>query len=329
MCPSNDDAQAASYSLGPLPWENSVLDKAALQTPVDAQELVKEHPGYQFVTRLESLEAVRKIFSDSVREFKELLVCFHTEAELGHLFRRNRRSDLEAYEQQFQKLLYIFASSAMTLVDQARALSTKINLPGYSDRVSLTFAKNSRHRFIQELRVDVIHVTLHRPGWQLTAGVGEEATSKFILWPQQLTRQSEYNAEAKRFVAEHPNGIDLGKLVSEYSLEVLEFQDWLKKTTETVVGAEISDYLRCVKRIKSLHSRQFWYLIFKQVIIPGKKDPYSYLGQYLSDDELREINSLPLRSKCQVDRIIELVDEYGACTGDLRQTVYSAFGVTD
>jgi len=36
---------------------------------------------------------------------------------------------------------------------------------------------------------------------------------------------------------------------------------------------------------------------------------------------------IPFRSKRQVDRIIELVDEYGACDEDLRKAVYELFGI--
>ncbi|HET7832917.1 MAG TPA: hypothetical protein VFK88_08150, partial [Gallionella sp.] len=223
---------SAHYSLGPLPWSDEQLVAAVWKSFTQAQEWVDEHPGRTFVARLESLRAVRRIFEGSAGQFSECLMRFHAEAQQGHLFRRNRQHDLEAYEQQFQELLYVFASSAMTLVDQARALSQKVTLPDYEARVSSAFATNPRHRFVQELRVDVIHVTLHRPGWQLTSGRDEESTSKFMLWPRQLTRLPDYNVQARQFVEEHPKGIDLGRLIADYSAEVREFHEWLQQTTE-------------------------------------------------------------------------------------------------
>jgi hypothetical protein len=313
------------YNLGPLPWSDDNLVAAVWNNPSQAHEWVDEHPGRAFVARLESLKAVFGIFKGSAEQFSECLVRFHADAHKGHVFRRNQRSELEAYEQQFQKLLYIFASTAMTLVDQARALSHKVTLPGYEARVREGFATNPRHRFIQELRVDVIHVTLHRPGWQLTSGRDEEPTSKLMLWPNQLTRLSEYNAQARQFVDRHPKGIDLGRLIVEYSAHVREFHMWLRQTTECTVGDMMSDYRRCSKRIAAVSSRSFWNLILQQVVIAGKRDPYTYLDQYLTEWELLEVNSLPHRSQEQVDLIIELIDEHEACDDELRQIIYKAF----
>lgn len=319
-------SSSSHYSLGPLPWSDNNLAEAAWKNPPKVQELVDEHPGRIFVARLESLKSVLRIFKESAEQFAECLVRFHADAHGGQIFRRNRRPDLEAYEYQFQKLLYLFASSAMTLVDQARTLSEKVTIPGYDVRVRESFSTNPRHRFIQELRVDVIHITLHRPGWQLTSGRDEEPTSKFMLWVNQLTRLSDYKVEARKFVAQHPKGIDLGGLIADYSAEVCAFHEWLQRTVEDIKGDIISDYLRCSKRVKAVSSRSFWNIIFQQVVIAGKRDPYSYLDQYLTDEELNEVNALPYRSRKQVDRIIELVDEYEACDDGLRQVIYKAFG---
>lgn len=322
LMPSRD------YNLGPLPWSDANLVAAAWGNFIQAQEWVDEHPGRTFVTRLESLKAVQRIFEESATQFNECLACFHAEALGGHLFHRNRRSDLEAYEHRFQKLLYVFASSAMMLVDQARTLSEKVTLPGYDDRIDSTFANNPKHRFVQELRNDVTHVTLHRPGWELTTGRGEESTSKFMLWPKQLTRIPEYNEQARRFVDEHPKGIDLGRLIVDYSADVREFHEWLRQTAEGVVGDMMADYLRCTKRIKAVSARSFWNIIFQQVVIAGKRDPYTYLDQYLTEGELAEVNTLPHRSQRQIDQIIELVDEHEACDDELRQIIYKAFGAS-
>lgn len=314
-----------NYSLGPLPWSDDVLVAAAWKNSSKVQEWINEHPGRAFVARLESLKAVLRIFEGSAKRFDELLVRFHEESHGGDLLRRNRKADLEAYEHQFQELLYVFASSAMTLVDQTRALSKKISIPEYEVRVSDSFATSPRHRFIQELRVDVIHISLHRPGWQLASGRDGERSSKFMLWANQLARLPDYNVHAKQFVANHPKGIDLGRLISDYSGEVRAFHEWLRQAVETQAGGMMSDYLRCLRRVKAVSSRSFWTLILQQVVIAGNRDPYDYLDRYLTEEELNEVNALPIRSRQQVNRIVELVDEYQACDDELREIIYKAF----
>ncbi|HET7832693.1 MAG TPA: hypothetical protein VFK88_06990, partial [Gallionella sp.] len=95
---------------------------------------------------------------------------------------------------------------------------------------------------------------------------------------------------------------------------------------ENVIGHMMDDYLRCRKRIKAVSSRSFWNLIFQQVVIAGRRNPYTYLDRYLTEEELNEVNALPYGSGRQIDRIIELVDEYEACDDELRQIIYKAFG---
>lgn len=320
---------ASEYSLGPLPWSDEVLVTAAWSNSGHVQDWVDEHPGCDLDQRLDSLQAVLGIFNRASETFAAELERFHLEVRGGHLFRRNRKTDLNAFEERFRELLYVFASSAMTLVDQSRALSKKVDVPGYDDRIIKTFSLNPQHRFIQELRVDLIHVTLHRPGWKLSFGAEEERTSKFVLWPKQLTRASESNAQARQFLQDHSDGIDLGRLTTDYTRQVQEFHSWLRAAVVSVAGPIIADYQRCTRRIKAVSSRSLWNIVFKQILIAGKRDPYSYLDQYLTESELVEVMSLPLRSRKQIDRIIELVDEYGACDKDLRMTVYEAFGTSD
>lgn len=318
-----------AYSLGPLPWSDEVLVAAVWKSFQDARRFVDEHPGRDIADRSSSLQSVLRILEGAAKSFCDLLARFREEAHGGHLFRRNRRRDLNAYEAKLQELLYLFASSAMTLVEQARALSKKVELPGYEKRVRSSFADNPRHRFVQELRNDLIHVTLHQPSWQLTSGRDEEPTSKFILRLDQLARSSDYNALARAYIRDHPKGIDLGALIEEYVREVKGFQKWLNEALNNTSGSLIADYRRCSNRINAVSSYSWWNIIVQQVILVGKRDPYRYLDQYLTPQELVEVNSLPFKSKAQVDRIIELVDEFGACDLELRALIYKAFGTSD
>jgi hypothetical protein len=319
---------AHQYGLGPLPWSDETLVAAVWRDFQSAKKQVNEHPGQDLYERAESLKSVLRIFNTAAERFFASLERFHAEAHDGNLFRRNRQADLHAFESGFQETLYVYASSAMTLVDQARALSERISVPGYDERVRTIFSEKPRHRFIQELRNDLIHVTLHQPGWQIATNHRHETSSRFMLWPDQLTRTNKYHALARSYVRAHPKGIDMGKLLKSYSADVNAFQSWLHEGMEVVAGEQIADYRRCLKRINAVSSNSWWNIILKQVVLAYKRDPYEYLDQYLTADELAEVNGFPFRSREQVDRIIALVDEYGACNDELRRVVYQAFGVT-
>jgi hypothetical protein len=226
-----------------------------------------------------------------------------------------------------QEHLYVFTACAMTLADQTRTLSRSLSIPGYEERKDAAFANNPLHRFIQELRVDVVHVTFHEPSQLLTAGSPEDRTTSLFLHSRQLPRAKDYNAQAKQYLAQNPQGVDLGQLVRSYSDQVNQFHVWLRAAVDAEVGALITDYDRTCRIVRAVGSRTWWRILLSQVVIAGKRDPYAYLDQYLTTEELEEIQSLPHASQQQVDRIVELVDEDGACNEELRAMVYLAFGV--
>ncbi len=194
--------QAPTYSLGPLPWSEETLVAAVYHDFKKAQEWIEEHPGFAINEGVESLDAVLRIFNDSATAFGNELGVFHRESQSGDLFRRTHRLELKGFEDRFRQLLYVFCSSAMSLVDQTRLLCQQIEIPGYTEYVKAAFAGNPMRRFIQELRVDVVHINLHRPEWQVSYefGEGKERTSKFLLWPKQLTRANKYSAEARMYL---------------------------------------------------------------------------------------------------------------------------------
>lgn len=317
----------ADYELGPLPWNEDVLTKAYFRDFRQAQESIKQHPGYDLNERSFSLKAVLRMFDNAASSFFEALETFHVEAHERRLFDRVRRKDRRNLEEKFQEILYLFASSAMTLVDQSRALSKKVELPGYDERVAATFANNPRHRFIQELRNDLIHIKLHEPSWQFSTERDHTRITRFMLFPNELQRSGEWHKLAKEYLRQHSEGVDLGALISEYRAEIIEMQTWLQTTLSGVAGTTIGDYLRCNNFLLVVGDRCWWRLLLSQVVIQQGRDPYQYLDRYLTVAELDEVQRLPHKTKEQVDRIIDLIDEHGACDDEIRALTYKAFGI--
>jgi hypothetical protein len=316
-----------SYVLGALPWSNETLEKAYWENFTSAQESIKEHPGYDLYERTLSLKAALRIFNKTADSFSETLQQFHIEVHERNLFNRNRCNELREFEEKFQEILYIFASCAMTLVDQSRAMSKKITIQSYDHQVSSTFSSNPLHGFIQELRNDLIHVALHQPNWNFTTTEDRIHTTHFMLYKNQLRRSNNWNRLARAYLSQHPKGIDLEVTIKSYQTQVNGFHGWLQAEIIKVAGSTIEDYLRCDKFLKMIGSRCWWRILLLQFIIQGKRDPYKYLDKYLTQSEFEEIKQLPHKSKEQVDRIVEIIDEYGACNDELQSIAYKAFGI--
>ncbi|HEY8037077.1 MAG TPA: hypothetical protein VIF37_15965 [Methylobacter sp.] len=316
-----------AYKLGTIPWSNETLEKAYWKNFKDTHESIKQHPGYDLHERILSLKAVLRMFNKTSDSFFTALKQFHIEVHERKLFYRSRGNDLREFEEEFQEILYLFAASAMTLVDQSRAISEKIEIPGYEERKLSTFVNNHRHRFIQELRVDLIHVTLHQPNWQLSTEHDHTHITQFMLHADQFRRSKKWHSLAKKYLREHSNGVDLGALIQEYRMQVNAFQEWLQAAIVEAASVTIDDYHRCDRFLKAIESRCWWRALLSQVVIQGGRDPYQYLDQYLTQSEVEEIQGLPYKSKEQVERIVEMVDDYGAYDEELQSLVYKAFGV--
>lgn len=319
--------QHKAINLGPPPWTEEELERAVFLNHSAVQTALYAHTGREIHERLESLASILRLFNKTANAIQDGIQRFHSEVHENNLFQRSRRYDRQRLEEGIQEALYVFAASSMTLVDLSRALKDKINIPGYGEHVTQSFAKSPLHRFVQELRVDMIHVTLHEPSWQLTSGRNEEPTTYFLLHPRQLKRIDDYHPLARQYVSDHPKGIDLARTVSHYQGEVNSLHMWLCDAVETAAGDTLTDYRRSQRIVRAVSSRSLWRLILSQVVIEGNRDPYAYLDRYLTLDELRDVMSHQHRSKAQVDRIIELIDEDGACNAELREIVYKSFKV--
>ena len=54
-------------------------------------------------------------------------------------------------------------------------------------------------------------------------------------------------------------------------------------------------------------------------------NPYDHLSSYLSPEQLDEVYKLPMYSKEQVDKVIELGDADQACDEHIRTLIYRLF----
>ena len=135
-----------------------------------------------------------------------------------------------------------------------------------------------------------------------------------------------WSALAKSFIESHSKGVDVESLFRNYEIRVTEFQNWFHSSLERAGEPHLSEYRKYERMLKKFGLESFWNIMFSQVI-PGKIDPYKYLELYLTRSELDEVLSLPKHSQQQVDRIIQIIDEYGACDQSLRNKIYTAFKV--
>lgn len=135
----------------------------------------------------------------------------------------------------------------------------------------------------------------------------------------------DFNSQAKAYLRRCGAAVDVRSTFARYGRRVEAFYGWLTEAHEANLPPEVRDYRRCVRAHRVTHTRATWRLLLDQVFQPERYDPYDYLDRYLTRPELTEVLSLPMRSRDQVDRVIALVDEGGACDDGIRGLAYRLF----
>jgi len=115
-------------------------------------------------------------------------------------------------------------------------------------------------------------------------------------------------------------------LANEYTPKVLSFYQWFFQEFERQRFWAVIDFRRCWEHKMALSAAQEWGLVLR-IYLNTKKpiNPYKYLDRYLTPAQLATAQSYPKHSREQVDYIISIVDERGACTDEIRELAYKLF----
>lgn len=182
------------------------------------------------------------------------------------------------------------------------------------------------HSFVIALRNVICHEEFPDVGWQIEYGRAEARRTDFVLPPESLGQQSDLPPEALAFASRSPKGVHLRALVDSYADRVRAFYEWYKEACAISEPLALQNYRRVVKACKANVSRTMHRLLLMQ-FLAKKVDPYQHLHKFLLPHQIEEAMRLPLRSRLQVDFIIEAADEFEACDDELRAMIYRLFEV--
>ncbi len=319
--------------------ECALLAKEVTQVPVsdhlltrlcelglDFPNVISSHPGFVLDRKMKSLWAALETFRLAYADFEINLKKFDTHNQEN----RTNRKDKEFQRIVAAVIKEIFATCSAASALKAHAQRVRRDLVPEKEfliQLGRSFDRE-QHQFVIKLRNVLTHEMFVEANWRITYHFGSDArkVSSFEFSSEQLIAAGDFNNEAKSYMARCGEKINVSTLFAEYSARVMAFYKWLGERIESQLPVEVMDYRRCVSAHKAHMARINWRLILRQVVDTGL-DPYQYLDRYLESEELDEIKRLPPRSVAQVSRIVQLIDEHGACDEELRELVFRLFMV--
>lgn len=307
--------------LGPLPWEKSHLRKCYFRDSQKTQNEIERLPGGRLFNEMKSLRLSLNMFLNAADDLISSINKFKSESSHPDLWYKPNRLFADKIELSIQRGIISSAMCALALVDHSRRFNKKYPVDGYTLKVKEHFHNNERHRFIHSLRRYITHAKFTKANWLIEHSKHGRSVYFFIS-KKEILEFNGWNSQAKSFIMSHDRGINVEELFKSYCNEVKNFHNWLRVSLFNMYGDIITEYLRYFRTIKGFGVESFWSMMIHQVIPQRDVDPYIYLDQYLSEDEIEDVLSYPFRSKEQVDRIIELLDVYKICDDSLRMDIY-------
>lgn len=306
------------------PWTASQVIESSFRDSIRTRAAINGLPGALVANAQEEVQFSLSIFLDSVDDLLDSINAFKGKVDRPGFWDRTKRQEFRQLETRMQRGIFSSSMSAMALVDHTRRFSEKFPVDEYENRKNQIFSNDPEHRFVHSMRRYVTHVKMTKGNWHIKSG-REGKSVFFILSRDDLLQWKDWSAPARAYIEAHRDGVNVEELYDSYSRKVKLFHEWLSSEIWEKHHSELQKYFSTIRVYRAVGSRCSWNLLIRQVFQPKKINPYMYLGRYLEQNELEEVLAMPYRSTAQVDRIIEIVDDSGACDEELREHIHQFF----
>ncbi len=298
-------------------------------------KIIQDHPGFELSEKRTSYELSRSILNQAIDDLLKAIDDFSQEvlAQDMKLLTPRQADRLSAIERRLQKELFSVSNAAVSLVDHTRRVRGLLTLPEYDAQLKRCFGDDGLREFVKALRVLLHHLHVVEAGWNLMS-YESESRATFALSKETLLRvvarrkKSIENRDlVLRFLTACPASIDLKPIFRAYRERVENFCAWFSNQIAMGSPAPLRDYDRVMDEKRKYDSRHWWNLLLVNWLEnwTTPPNPYDYLDELLTAEQLAAVQALPYKSKEQVDCIIGYVDEYDAIDDRLRAMTHELF----
>ena len=323
----------AAEILGEPPWSDDQITRASFDL-IGIQRAFRVHPGYRAHAELDQLSLSKRLFHKAVLGLQSAVEAFLAHSNTPGFRTRKLQAEYADLTLSVQAALSQAAATALAFRDRGKTLAMRLSVPGFAAQFEAAFEQDKQSQFVCELRDHFSHVAPLVAEWELSrASRAAPQVAKFLLHIADLEEAMKQDRKgwhplAREFVDDHraSKAIDVVLLFTDHGKEIKKFYDWLYSAGEVAAGADLIEYRDVEKRFNRIMMRMGW----NAFVIPwmNQSDPRFVLNQYLTDDEIKVIDSLPTNSREQVDQMIAFVDaEYSFMDDKMKRAIYERFGV--
>jgi hypothetical protein len=306
-----------------IPWAESITEQLSFMNMEQVNKVLALHPGKNLHKIWQSIESLLNIFKLSYDDTQLLLDEFHQKAQEANFFSRRRQKEFESVCLNINKCMYHLSCTSIALYNISQEFRGLFAPDGYIDHYEASYTNSAEHHLLKAIRNALSHKHFAPANYRVTK-VGDVYQTEFCVSCYELLEYGDLRETDKKYVLKAGERIKVRPVIEQHYKNVVQFYGWVQEQLNQDI--RFTDYLKCKLVPKQNGARIWWVLMMQQIEAKGL-DPYQYLPNYFTDEELEEIDSLPHRSKQQVDRMIEIYDVDKACNEEFRKKLYDFLGV--
>jgi hypothetical protein len=300
------------------PWSYVAIREAYFHDFRETEVIIEATEGGRLWNELNSLEESVWIFDSCISDLLDEIADFAHQTTKEGFWSRLNSSNRETYERRVKKFIFTSTSAAMALVDHARKFNGTYPCPDFDKERAERFGDSGIHEFIQKLRNYISHWRLAEANWEIT-WAEKSRNVKFILISEELLCWDGWTVPARKFIEASGKCIDIYKLFSTYNNIACKLYQWHKAKMLASWQETLIPYFKYKKCLNQIKEHTSWNLLLSHA--PKEKDPYEFLGKYLTNDQITEVFSFEYKTAEQITRLIEILDLHGACDEGLRAKI--------
>lgn len=231
-----------------VPVPDTVFSKLIIWGVLNLYEIMNHHPGHDLNEKIKSLHRMLETYKRSFKDLLTRLDEFDLASKDKEFAGRLGTEKLNELTIACRKEIFCLACSASALIMSARHVTKNLNFSDFK-QIRESIFDGSQNKFVTDLRNNLNHEIFVLADWSLK-NLGDGQTSHFEFSKDKLLRDGSFSVEAKIFIEEQKEQIDVRELFEDYDAKVEQLYKWFLPEIEKRLPEEVIDYRRCVKAMR-------------------------------------------------------------------------------